>query len=70
MRDGHFWFEAVGRAQGKRDAAVGIVDVGSNVVIDAHLLPTQHRISDKAMAAKVKEGLREFQAELKLLLES
>jgi len=68
MRDGHFWFEAVGAAKGKRDAAIAMLDAGSNVVIDAHKLK-YNPIGDKAMAVKVKEGLQEFQTELRLLLE-
>lgn len=68
MRDGHFWFDAVGAAKGKRDAAVDVLDAGSNVVIDAHKLKF-NPIGDEAMVVKVKEGRNAFHAELRLLLE-
>lgn len=68
MRDGHFWFEAVGLAKGKWDAAVDMLDPGSNVVSGAYKWKDID-IGDPAVAAKFKEGLQEFRAELRLLLE-
>lgn len=68
MKDAHCWFDAVGVAKGKRDAALDVLDVGLNVVVGAFTFgPSPTR--DEAMAVRVREGFQAFQTEMRILLE-